>query len=81
MGRFLADVKVVDEITGKENGREEQTAVIIQAMCCRQKPRRMSHQPNEMKTVLVALSDAFTAGRSEIVMANQESKPKWSASL
>jgi hypothetical protein len=48
---------------------EEQTAVIMQAMCCRQAPRRMSHQPNEMKRVLVALSDAFSAGRSEMVMA------------
>ena len=56
---------------------EEQTAVIMQAMCCRQKPRRMNHQPNEMKTVLVPLSVAFTAGRSEIVM-NRELNPKWS---
>jgi len=47
----------------------------MQAMCCRQKPRRMNHQPEEMKTVLVALSIALTAGRSEIVMANRELNP------
>jgi hypothetical protein len=29
-----------------------------------------------MKTVLVALSVALTAGRSEIVMANRELNPK-----
>jgi hypothetical protein len=28
----------------------------------------MIHQPNEMKMVLVALSEAFTAGRSETVI-------------
>jgi hypothetical protein len=41
----------------------------MQAMCCRQWPRRMSHQPNEMKIVLVEFSEAFNAGRSEIVIA------------
>ena len=29
--------------------------------------RRMKNQPNEMKTVLSALSEALMAGRSEIV--------------
>jgi hypothetical protein len=46
--------------------------VIMQTTCRRQKPRRMSHQPNEMKTVLMALSNALSAGRSETVMAKPE---------
>ncbi len=49
------------------------TAVIMQAMCCRQNPRRMKYQPAEMRTVLSALRDAFNAGRSEMVMRRKVS--------
>jgi hypothetical protein len=50
--------------------------VIMQAMCCRQNPRRMNHQPNEIKTVLMALNEAFTAGRSETVMVDALKRSK-----
>jgi hypothetical protein len=44
------------------------TAVIMQAMWRRHAPCRIKYQPVEMKTVLMKLSDALIAGRSEIVM-------------
>ena len=40
----------------------------MQAMCCRQCPRRIRYHPAEIKTVLMALSEAFSAGRSEMVI-------------
>jgi hypothetical protein len=43
---------------------DEISAVIMQAICCRQYPRRTSHHPAEMKTVLMALKLALTAGKS-----------------
>jgi hypothetical protein len=49
--------------------------VIMQTMCRSQKPRRMNHQPNEMKTVLVALSDALSAGKSETVIVSARKRP------
>ena len=44
----------------------------MQATCWRQKPRRINPQPNEMKTVLMALNVAFVAGKSEIVIKSGE---------
>src|SRR5437762_8446367 len=41
----------------------------MQAMCRRQCPRRIKYQPHEMKIVLKKLSDAFIAGRSDMVIA------------
>ena len=37
----------------------------MQAMCRRQCPRRIRYQPVAMKIVLMELSDALIAGRSE----------------
>jgi hypothetical protein len=39
----------------------------MQAMCRRQCPRRIKYQPHEMKIVLTKLSEAFMAGRSDIL--------------
>src|SRR5438477_979766 len=40
----------------------------MQAMWRRQCPRRIKYQPHEMKIVLMKLSDAFVAGKSEMLM-------------
>jgi hypothetical protein len=39
----------------------------MQAICRRQWPRRIRYQPHAMKIVLMKLSDALIAGRSEMV--------------
>ena len=39
---------MINEVTGEKKD-DETSAVIMQAMWRRQCPRRMSHQPNEMK--------------------------------
>jgi hypothetical protein len=44
-------------------------ALIMQAMCCRQNPRRINHHPNEIKTVLIAFMVALNVGRSVMVIA------------
>ena len=48
------------------NKLEEMIAAIMQATWRCQKLRRMKYQPAEIKIVLMALSEALTAGRSEV---------------
>jgi hypothetical protein len=47
-------------------------AVIMQATWRCQKFRRMKYQPAEMKIVLMAFSEALTAGRSEVESTLQD---------
>ena len=42
------------------------TADTMQTIWARQAPRRMRYQPSEMKTVLIRLKVALTAGRSDM---------------
>src|SRR5688500_1187737 len=47
----------------------------MQAMCCRQWPRRIRYQPAEMKIVLTKFNEALMAGRSVIFKRQNVQRP------